>query len=182
MEYQRLTSPDRPSITPSQCTVFDVGADSYVFCPIRNRSYKVNQQPEELVRQWWLYRLRDTYGYAFDQLAVEVSVKVGSTEAKKKADIVVYTDRTKKTARIFVEVKKPTRKDGVDQLQVYMNATGCRLGLWSNGNGPHAYLLRIEPKRLTENELSNFSRLWHGGCVEAIIEAQDVDRNHSTQV
>jgi len=37
-------------------------------------------------------------------------------------------------------------------------------------------------KRLTENELSNFSRLWHGGCVEAIIEAQDVDRNHSTQV
>ncbi len=162
MEYQRLTSPDRPSITPSQFTVFDVGADSYVFCPIRNRSYKVNQQPEELVRQWWLYRLRDTYGYAFDQLAVEVSVKVGSTEAKKKADIVVYTDRTKKTARIFVEVKKPTRKDGVDQLQVYMNATGCRLGLWSNGNGPHAYLLRIEPKDGAEEaswrELRNIPR------------------------
>ena len=37
-------------------------------------------------------------------------------------------------------------------------------------------------KRLTENELSDFSRLWHDGCVEAIIEAQDVDRNHSTQV
>ena len=39
-----------------------------------------------------------------------------------------------------------------------------------------------KPKRLTENELSDFSRLWHNGCVEAIIEAQDVDRNHSTQV
>jgi len=37
-------------------------------------------------------------------------------------------------------------------------------------------------KRLTENELSDFSRLWHDGCVEAIIEAQDVERNHSTQV
>jgi hypothetical protein len=37
-------------------------------------------------------------------------------------------------------------------------------------------------KRLTENELSDFSRLWHDGCVEAIIEAQDVDRNHSTEV
>jgi hypothetical protein len=34
-------------------------------------------------------------------------------------------------------------------------------------------------KRLTENELSDFSQLWHDGCVEAIIEAQDVDRNHS---
>jgi hypothetical protein len=30
-------------------------------------------------------------------------------------------------------------------------------------------------ERLTENELSDFSRLWHDGCVEAIIEAQDVD-------
>src|SRR5881227_519372 len=30
-------------------------------------------------------------------------------------------------------------------------------------------------KRLTENEMSDFSRLWHDGCVEAIIESQDVD-------
>src|SRR6266481_1586685 len=37
-------------------------------------------------------------------------------------------------------------------------------------------------KRLTENELSDFSRLWHDGCVEAITEAQDVDRNHSAEV
>ena len=37
-------------------------------------------------------------------------------------------------------------------------------------------------KRLTENELSYFSQLWHDGCSEAIIEAQDVDRNHSTEV
>jgi hypothetical protein len=38
------------------------------------------------------------------------------------------------------------------------------------------------PERLTENELSDFSRLWHDGCGEAIIEAQDVDRNHSRKV
>jgi Beta-lactamase len=37
-------------------------------------------------------------------------------------------------------------------------------------------------KRLTENELSDFSRLWHDGCSEAIIEAQGVDRNHSPEV
>jgi hypothetical protein len=37
-------------------------------------------------------------------------------------------------------------------------------------------------KRLTENEFSDFSRLWHDGCVKAIIEAQDVDGNHSAQV
>ena len=35
---------------------------------------------------------------------------------------------------------------------------------------------------LTENELSDFSRLWHDGCVKETIEAQDVDRNHSSEV
>ena len=37
-------------------------------------------------------------------------------------------------------------------------------------------------KRLTENELSDFSRLCHDGCGKTIIEAQDVDQNHSAQV
>jgi hypothetical protein len=37
-------------------------------------------------------------------------------------------------------------------------------------------------KRLTENELSDFSRWWHDGCGETIIEAQHVDRNHSPEV
>lgn len=43
-----------------------------------------------------------------------------------------------------------------------MNATGCRLGLWSNGSGPHVYLLRIEPKEGAEEaawrELRNIPR------------------------
>jgi len=162
MEYKTLPSAERPTVAPAQFTVFEIGADRYIFCPIRNRSYKVNEKPEEIVRQWWLYRLRDLYNYDFSQIEVEVSVKVGSSEAKKKADIVVYSDKSKKRARIFVEVKKPTRKDGIDQLQVYMNATGCRLGLWSNGAGPHVYLLRIEPKEGEEEaswrELRNIPR------------------------
>jgi hypothetical protein len=37
-------------------------------------------------------------------------------------------------------------------------------------------------QRLTENESSDFSRLWYDGCGKAIIEAQDVDRNHSPKV
>jgi hypothetical protein len=42
--------------------------------------------------------------------------------------------------------------------------------------------LGLEPKRPTENELSDFSQLWHDGCGKTIIEAQDVDRNHSSEV
>jgi len=37
-------------------------------------------------------------------------------------------------------------------------------------------------KRLTENELSDFSQLWHDGCGKTIIEAQDADQDHSAQV
>ncbi|MCD6664253.1 MAG: N-6 DNA methylase [Comamonas sp.] len=153
---------DKPDNASAGLAIVLVGEDEYIFCPVREKAYKVNNKPEEKVRFWWLYRLKNDYGYPFDQLAVEVPVKVGSTEAKKKADIVVYTDASHKTPRIFIEVKKPNRKDGVDQLKVYMNATGCRLGVWSNGAPPHSYLLRIEPTETREEadwrELRNIPR------------------------
>jgi hypothetical protein len=47
---------------------------------------------------------------------------------------------------------------------------------------PEAGVTSTMSKRLTENEFIDFSRLWHDGCVKAIIEAQDVDRNHSAKV
>jgi type I restriction enzyme M protein len=141
-----LKATEKPTEAPSTFTIFEIGEEQYIFCPIRKRAYKVNGKPEELVRQEWLYRLKEVYGYGFNQMAVEVKVKVGATEAKKRADIVVYQDDKLLKPRIFVEVKKPKRKDGVEQLKVYLNATGCRIGLWSNGAPPHVYLLRIEPK------------------------------------
>ncbi len=133
---------EKPDKVSKYFCVYVYNGEEYVFCPIRNKLLKA--KPEEKVRQWWIYRLRDTYGYSFEQISVEVKVTVGSTEAKKRADIVVYTDKSKKTPRIFIEVKRPNRKDGIEQLKVYLNATGCRIGLWSNGIPPHVYLLRPE--------------------------------------
>lgn len=146
MDYQIIECKTKPTKAPAQFTVFDVDGEEYIFCPLRNKVYKVNSSPEEKVRQWWIYHLKETYGYGFELMAAEVTVRVGSTEAKKKADIVVYKDAKKASPRIFVETKKPKRKDGIEQLKVYMNATGCRLGVWSNGAPPHVYLLRVEPK------------------------------------
>jgi type I restriction enzyme M protein len=145
MDFQTLSQSDKPRGAADRFTVYLVGGDEYVFCPVRKKAYKVNDKPEEKVRQWWLYRLNEVYGYSFDQMAVEVPVFVGSTEAKKKADIVVYQDTKRKQPRVFVEVKQQKRNGGLEQLKVYMNATGCRVGVWSNGNPPHVYLLRIEP-------------------------------------
>lgn len=143
MEYKIEKVKEKPTKAPQNFCVYEYNNEKYIFCPIRNKLYKA--KPEEMVRQWWIYRLRDAYGYEFSQIDVEVKVIVGSTEAKKRADIVVYTDAKKKVPRIFIEVKKPNRKDGIEQLKVYQNATGCRLGLWSNGTPPHVYLLRTEP-------------------------------------
>ena len=149
MEYMTVTASEKPRSAPENFCVYNIAGEAKVYCPIRKKLIKAT--PEEIVRQWWIYRLRDTYGYSFDQMDVEVKVRVGSTEAKKRADIVVYRDTAKRVPRVFVEVKKPNRKDGIDQLKVYMNATGCRLGLWSNGDAPHVYLLRIEPRDASED-------------------------------
>lgn len=73
MEYKRVISSERPSTVSPYFTVFDMDGDRYIFCPIRNKCYKINEKPEELVRQWWLYRLRDLYDYDFAQIEVEVS-------------------------------------------------------------------------------------------------------------
>jgi hypothetical protein len=59
----------------------------------------------------------------------------------------------------------------------------CEASWKDGGNFGSTAIARLNgTKRLTENELSDFSRLWHDGCVNAIIEAQNVDRNHSPEV
>ena len=51
--------------------------------------------------------------------------------------------------------------------------------LYRKLHGVRIPLRRLEADR---NELSDFSQLWHDGCGETIIGAQDVDRNHSPEV
>jgi len=96
MEYRIIKAVNKPTSEPEVFTVYEIESEKYIFCPIRHKLFKVNSKPEEIVRQYWIYRLKEVYGYSFEQIAVEVSIRVGSTEAKKKADIVVYSDVSKK--------------------------------------------------------------------------------------
>jgi len=103
--------------------------------------------PEEIVRQLWVYKLVHAYGYQTDEIELEKSVYFGSTEGTKAADIIVYTDNLKQTPKIIVEVKKPKRKDGIEQLKSYLNAEGSPVGLWSNGSvSDRIILYRPYPK------------------------------------
>ncbi|MFH1968385.1 MAG: N-6 DNA methylase [bacterium] len=92
---------------------------------------KQSGKPEEIVRQLWLYKLNKFYGYPFDLIDTEKSVHFGSKEFAR-ADIVVYKN-DKITPYIIIEVKKPNFEKGIDQLKSYLNAEGCEIGVWSNG-------------------------------------------------
>ena len=106
-------------------------------------------KPEEIVRQLFLYRLLNTYHYPASRISVEKGVQFGSSIAEKRADIVVHDKHDPKAAYIIVEVKKPKRKEGLEQLKSYCNAEGAPIAVWTNG-GEEVVLRRSEPN-LYEN-------------------------------
>lgn len=114
----------------------------YVTCVIRERDYRA--YPEEIVRQLYVKKLMDEYGYPKERIQVEKSVFFGSAVRKKRADIVVTHADDPDAAYIIVEVKKPKREDGVEQLRSYCNAEGSPIGVWTNG-GEVVVMHRVEP-------------------------------------
>ncbi|HNT74366.1 MAG TPA: N-6 DNA methylase [Anaerolineae bacterium] len=101
-------------------------------------------KPEEVVRQLFLYRLLHTYHYPAERVAVERAVYFGSAVAKKRADIVIYDVDDHESVYIIVEVKKPKRQDGIEQLKSYCNAEGAPIAVWTNG-GEIEILHREDP-------------------------------------
>ena len=90
--------------------------------------------PEEIIRQLWVYKLINYYGYDKDEIALEKPITFGTDTGTKFADIIVYTNKEKTTPKIVLEIKKPKRKDGIEQLRSYLNAEGSPIGVWSNGS------------------------------------------------
>lgn len=89
--------------------------------------------PEEIVRQLWVWKLINYYGYDPEQIRCEIPVQFGSEIPTKYADIAVYRKTDLETVKILFEVKKPKRKDGIEQLKSYLGAKGNPIGVWSNG-------------------------------------------------
>lgn len=102
----------------------------YVQCQVRRRNLLA--KPEEIVRQFWIHRLVNNYGYSINRLAVEYPVNFGRN-TDNKADIVVFDPQDGTTPYAIVEVKRAKQKDGKRQLKSYAHGTGAPLALWSNG-------------------------------------------------
>lgn len=101
----------------------------YFRCLVRDR--EVRLKPEEVVRQLFLRRLLEDYGYPKQRVAVEFPVKSGAGTIF--ADIVIKDKDHPDSAYIVVELKKPKWKEGKDQLKSYCNVTGSPIGVWTNG-------------------------------------------------
>jgi type I restriction enzyme M protein len=122
--------------------LFDKGGKPYLTCAASDKARPA--KPEEIVRQLYLRKLMSVYGYPKDRIAVEKPVYFGSAVHEKAADIVVWEKDAPTTPYIIVEVKKPKRKDGLEQLKSYCNAEGSPIGVWTNGSETIA-LHREEP-------------------------------------
>ena len=117
----------------------------YIPCLIRGKDIKLT--PEEVVRQLYLDKLINEYGYAKNRIQVEYAVHFG--REVKRADIVIM-DKIQTTAvYIIIEVKKPKLKDGKEQLKSYCNATGATMAVWSNGLQT-SYFHRKDPNYFEE--------------------------------
>jgi type I restriction enzyme M protein len=102
----------------------------HIKCQIKEK-YKA-AKPEEIVRQLWIYRLLNEYGYPKERIDVERVIYFGSRDSGL-ADVVVLQEDLQHPYIIF-EVKRPQRTAGLEQLKSYCNAEGAPIGVWSNGN------------------------------------------------
>jgi type I restriction enzyme M protein len=112
--------------------LFDKGGKPYLICAASDKPRPA--KPEEIVRQLYVRKLMMVYGYPKERIAIEKPVYFGSAVHEKAADIVIWEKDAPTTPYIIVEVKKPKRKDGLEQLKSYCNAEGSPIGIWTNGS------------------------------------------------
>lgn len=110
---------------------------------------EVNATPEEVnAVQPFSKILVEDYGYPKDMLKTHPQVRVKSHPSDKKGypiDIAVYDidSNGNRYLKMIVENKKPTRKDGIDQLELYLKFSEATIGIWYNGL-ESVYIKKIE--------------------------------------
>jgi type I restriction enzyme M protein len=126
----RLTLFKSEDIQWLEAQLFDRNGKPYLKCIASDKDRPA--KPEEIVRQLWIKKLLEEFHYPPKRLRIEHAVWFGSGVSDKSADIVIMHTDGEHLYMIF-EVKKPKRKDGLQQLKSYCNAEGSPLGVWSNG-------------------------------------------------
>lgn len=137
-----LTVFHRNAVAWLEGQLFDKRGHPYLKCLASGLERRAH--PEEIIRQLYIKKLMDEYGYPKERIKVEKGVYFGSGMDKKRADIVVSHAEDPEAAYIIVELKKPKRTEGMEQLRSYCNAEGSPIGVWTNGR-EIAVMHRAEP-------------------------------------
>lgn len=103
--------------------------------------------PEEIVRQFYAYKLIETYGYTKDQIKFELPAVFAGKEIikDKRIDIAVFDKDDHNKLLMIIEVKRPEIKDehvadGAEtttpfqQMQSYCRAKQPVIGVIANGD------------------------------------------------
>ena len=114
-------------------------------CLVRKKDVKLT--PEEVVRQLFIDKLINEYGYPVSRIKLEFPVYFG--REVKRADIVIMDADRPTVPYIIVEVKKPKLKEGKEQLKSYCNSTGAPIAIWTNGD-KIAFYNRKDPNYFEE--------------------------------
>jgi len=123
-----------------------------IFSPIRNKYF--DAQPEEIVRQEFICKLINEYGYSLSQMDEEVKLTTSQRgTGRASADIVVWKNedekKKKKTAFLVVELKAPELRLKVeDCYQGYNYATWSRAKLFAISNGKELQVYKTVEEEL----------------------------------
>lgn len=144
----------------------------YVSDFISGQSVKDTPEERDAV-QVFSRRLVEDYGYPKEHIQTRPQFRVRrrpSDEDKSyPVDIAVFKDPMKieEGLHIVIECKQKTRKDGINQLKLYLDMSPADIGVWFNGD-EHEYLRKVHHKdgRRTYEQLPNIPR--HGQRIEDI--------------
>src|SRR5215467_6762156 len=93
-------------------------------------------------------RLVEDYGYPRTSIQTRPQWRVRSSPGSRKrsfpVDIAVFksAEHTFGNLLMVVECKRPQRKDGIEQLELYLDMSQAEFGVWFNGDD-HYYVRKI---------------------------------------
>ena len=104
--HHRLSLFDLPDLKIIEAGLVEKNGKPYLKCLATDKDRPA--KPEEIVRQLWIHKLINQYGYSKSRLAIEHPVAFGSET--KRADIVVFDKERVTVPYIMVELKKTSSK------------------------------------------------------------------------
>lgn len=139
-----MASPDNPN-GPS------LPRDGYLIDFISGLEVRATPEEVDAVQPFAL-RLVESYGYSKSQIQTHPQFRVQESPSGRErypVDIVVFGDARKDYNNVFmlIECKQKTRKDGLRQLDIYLNMVpSVQIGVWFNGE-EHLYLRKVRGKK-----------------------------------